>query len=197
MATRGVNKVILIGNLGNDPDVRYTPQGKCIAAISVATSEVWKDRNTGESREKTEWHRVVVFDKTAEFVAQYLKKGSKVYIQGKLQTRKWQDQSGADQYTTEVVVNMGGELQALDPAPSNGQGNVTQMRQPQNNQQQAPQQNSQQHQQPQQQAQQQVAGSDVRAQQQPQQGAPGGAGGYADTYDDNIPFVALHHRLTW
>ena len=189
---RGINKVTLIGNLGNDPDVRYTPAGKCVVGLSIATSESWKDRNTGESKEKTEWHRVVIYDKTAEFAAQYLKKGSKVYIEGKLQTRKWQDQGGVDHWTTEVIVDIRGQLQSLDPAPTNGQGsNVTQMR-PQNNQQ--PQQNRQ-PQQPHQQAQQQVAGSDVQS--QPPQGAPGGAGGHADIYDDDIPFEGVHRRLTW
>jgi single-strand DNA-binding protein len=105
MASKGVNKVILVGNLGNDPEMRYTPDQRAIATVSLATSESWKDKNTGQTQEKTEWHRVVVFGKLAEIVGQYLKKGSQVYFEGKLQTRKWQDQSGQDRYTTEVVVD--------------------------------------------------------------------------------------------
>ena len=91
---RGINKVILIGNLGNDPEVKYMPNGEAVANVSVATSDTWKDKNTGEQVERTEWHRVVFFRRLAEIVGEYLKKGSKVYIEGKLQTRKWQDQSG-------------------------------------------------------------------------------------------------------
>lgn len=108
---RGVNKVILIGNLGRDPEVRYSPNGGAIANITLATSESWKDKNTGEQVEKTEWHRVVFFRRLAEIAGEYLKKGSKVYIEGKLQTRKWQDKDGNDRYTTEVVAN---EMQMLD-----------------------------------------------------------------------------------
>ncbi len=108
---RGVNKVILIGNLGKDPEVRYAANGAAIANITLATSESWKDKNTGEQVEKTEWHRVVFFRRLAEIAGEYLKKGSKVYIEGKLQTRKWQDQSGQDRYTTEVVAS---EMQMLD-----------------------------------------------------------------------------------
>ena len=100
-----INKVILVGNLGADPEIRQTKDGKSIANLSVATSESWKDRNTGERREKTEWHRVVIFNEGLARVAeQYLKKGSKVYVEGQLQTRKWQDQNGQDRYTTEVVL---------------------------------------------------------------------------------------------
>lgn len=108
---RGVNKVILIGNLGKDPEVRYSPNGGAIANITLATSESWKDKNTGEQVDKTEWHRVVFFRRLAEIAGEYLKKGSKVYIEGKLQTRKWQDQNGQDRWTTEVVAN---EMQMLD-----------------------------------------------------------------------------------
>ena len=108
---RGVNKVILIGNLGRDPEVRHSPNGGAIANITLATSESWKDKNTGEQVDKTEWHRVVFFRRLAEIVGEYLKKGSKVYIEGKLQTRKWQDKEGNDRYTTEVVAN---EMQMLD-----------------------------------------------------------------------------------
>jgi len=114
MASKGVNKVILVGNLGNDPEMRYTPDQRAIATLSIATSESWKDKNSGQTQEKTEWHRVVVFGKLAEIVGQYLKKGSQVYFEGKLQTRKWQDQNGQDRYTTEVVVDsFSGVMQML------------------------------------------------------------------------------------
>ena len=108
---RGVNKVILIGNLGQDPEVKYMPNGNAVANVTVATSESWKDKNTGEQTDKTEWHRVVFFRRLAEIVGEYLKKGSKVYIEGKLQTRKWQDKNGADHWTTEIIAN---EMQMLD-----------------------------------------------------------------------------------
>lgn len=116
MASKGVNKVILIGNLGQDPDVRYTTGGEAIATISLATSESWKDKNTGDTQERTEWHRVVFFGKIAEIVKQYLHKGSRVYVEGQLRTRKWQDKEGKDRYTTEVIINgMGGStMQMLD-----------------------------------------------------------------------------------
>ncbi|WP_336844103.1 single-stranded DNA-binding protein [Providencia rettgeri] len=114
MASRGVNKVILIGNLGQAPDVRYRPnEGGAVALLSLATSETWTDRKTGEKREKTEWHRVVIFGKLAEIAGEYLHKGTQVYIEGQLQTRKWQDQSGQERYTTEVVVNQQGTMQML------------------------------------------------------------------------------------
>ena len=116
---RGINKVILIGNLGQDPEVKYMPQGDAVCNITVATSDSWKDKNTGEQREKTEWHRVVFFRRLAEIAGEYLKKGSKVYIEGKLQTRKWQDQSGSDRYTTEIVAN---EMQMLDSRAGGGGG---------------------------------------------------------------------------
>ena len=111
---RGINKVILIGNLGSDPEVRYLPSGNAVANLNVATSESWKDRQTGEQQERTEWHRVVIFGKLAEIAGQYLRKGSKVYLEGKLQTRKWQDQQGQDRYTTEVVIDINGQMQMLD-----------------------------------------------------------------------------------
>ena len=107
----GVNKVIIVGNLGNDPEVRYAANGSAIANISIATSESWKDKNTGDMQEKTEWHRVVMFNRLGEIAGEYLRKGSKVYIEGKLQTRKWQDNSGQDRYTTEIVA---GTMQMLD-----------------------------------------------------------------------------------
>ncbi|MDB2384710.1 single-stranded DNA-binding protein [Endozoicomonas sp.] len=112
---RGVNKVILIGNLGNDPDVRYTPNGSAVANLSIATSDSWTDKNTGQRQDRTEWHRVVIFGKLAEIAQQYLRKGSKVYLEGKLQTRKWQDQQAQDRYTTEIVVDgFSGQMQMLD-----------------------------------------------------------------------------------
>lgn len=111
MASRGVNKVIIVGNIGQDPETRYTPAGAAITNISVATSEVWKDKQSGQPQERTEWHRVVFFNRLAEIAGEYLKKGSKVYIEGSLRTRKWQDQQGQDRYTTEVVAN---EMQMLD-----------------------------------------------------------------------------------
>lgn len=113
MASRGVNKVILIGNLGQDPEIRYMPSGGAVANLTLATSESWRDKQTGEMKEKTEWHRVVIFGKLAEIAGEYLRKGSQVYIEGQLQTRKWQDQSGQDRYSTEVVVNIGGSMQML------------------------------------------------------------------------------------
>ena len=116
---RGVNKVILIGNLGQDPEVRYMPNGNAVANVTLATSESWKDRNTGEQQERTEWHRVVFFRRLAEIAGEYLKKGSKVYIEGKLQTRKWQDQNGQDRYTTEIVAD---EMQMLDSRGGGGGG---------------------------------------------------------------------------
>jgi len=119
MAPRGVNKVILIGNLGADPEVRYTPDGAQVANFNLATSESWNDRTSGEKQERTEWHRLVVWRKLAEIAGQYLKKGSKIYIEGKLQTRSWEDQSGQKRYTTEVVVN---ELQMLDSRGEGGGG---------------------------------------------------------------------------
>jgi single-strand DNA-binding protein len=107
---RGINKVILIGNLGNDPEVRYTAGGAAVANISLATTDSWRDKNTGEQQERTEWHRVVFFGRLAEIVGEYLKKGSQVYVEGRLQTRKWQDKDGNDRYTTEIVAN---EMQML------------------------------------------------------------------------------------
>lgn len=108
---RGINKVILIGNLGADPEMRYMPSGGAVANVSVATSESWKDKQTGENQERTEWHRVVFFNRLAEIAGEYLRKGSKVYVEGSLRTRKWQDQNGVDRYSTEIV---GSDLQMLD-----------------------------------------------------------------------------------
>lgn len=119
---RGVNKVILIGNLGQDPDTRYTPNGNAVVNLNLATDESYKDRQTGQLVPKTEWHRVVLFGKVAEVAGQYLRKGSKVYIEGKLQTRKWQGQDGQDRYTTEVVVDINGQMQMLDSRGGEGGG---------------------------------------------------------------------------
>lgn len=117
MASRGINKVILVGNLGADPEVRYTQNSTAIANLSIATSEAWKDKQTGEPREVTEWHRCVAYRRLAEIAGEYLKKGSKVYVEGKLQTRKWTDQNNIERYTTEIVIN---ELQMLDSRPNQG-----------------------------------------------------------------------------
>ncbi|MGB5835394.1 MAG: single-stranded DNA-binding protein, partial [Thiohalocapsa sp.] len=116
MAGGGVNKVILIGNLGVDPEVRYMPSGSAVANIRIATSETWKDKTTGEPQERTEWHRIAMFGKLGEIAGQYLRKGSKVYIEGRLRTRKWQGQDGQDRYTTEIVAD---QMQMLD---GRGQG---------------------------------------------------------------------------
>ena len=110
---RGINKVILVGNLGGDPETRYTASGAAITNITVATSESWRDKQTGENQERTEWHRVVAFGRTAEVCGEYLKKGRQVYIEGRLQTRKWQGQDGQDRYTTEVVVDIGGNARRI------------------------------------------------------------------------------------
>ena len=111
MASRGINKVILVGNLGNDPEHRVLPSGGGVTNVSLATSESWRDKNTGEQQERTEWHRVVFFNRLSEIAAEYLRKGSKVYVEGSLRTRKWQDQSGQDRYSTEIVAQ---EMQMLD-----------------------------------------------------------------------------------
>lgn len=128
---RGINKVILVGHLGQDPEVKYMPSGGAVTNVSVATSDQWKDKQTGEMKDRTEWHRVVFFNRLAEIAGEYLRKGSQVYVEGRLQTRKWQDQSGADRYSTEIVAN---EMQMLGgrsggtapmggaPAPSQNQG---------------------------------------------------------------------------
>ncbi|WP_115709847.1 single-stranded DNA-binding protein [Legionella sainthelensi] len=108
---RGINKVILIGNVGVDPDVRYLPNGNAVTTLSIATSEAWKDKSTGEKQERTEWHRVVCFNRLGEIAGEYVRKGSKLYVEGSLRTRKWQDQQGQDRYTTEIVAN---DIQMLD-----------------------------------------------------------------------------------
>ncbi len=108
---RGINKVILIGNIGGDPEVRYMPNGNAVATLSLATSETWKDKQTGDKQERTEWHRVVCFNRLGEIAGEYIRKGSKLYVEGSLRTRKWQDQQGQDRYTTEIVAS---DIQMLD-----------------------------------------------------------------------------------
>ncbi|HFE3206869.1 TPA: single-stranded DNA-binding protein [Providencia stuartii] len=132
MASRGVNKVILIGHLGQDPEIRYMPSGGAVANLTLATSESWRDKQSGEMREKTEWHRVVIFGKLAEVAGEYLKKGSQIYVEGSLQTRKWTDQSGQDRYTTEVVVNIGGTMQMLGGNNAQAGSQKQQQQSPQN-----------------------------------------------------------------
>lgn len=129
---RGINKAILIGNLGNDPDIRYTASGTAIANISLATAESWRDKNSGEQQERTEWHRIVFFGRLAEIVGEYLRKGSQIYVEGRIQTRKWQDKQGNDRYTTEVVANemqmLGGRGQAQAPMNPAGQSEAPEAR---------------------------------------------------------------------
>ena len=185
----GINKVILVGNLGQDPEVNFMPSGEAVANISVATSESWKDKQTGEQKEKTEWHRVSMFGKLAEIAGEYLTKGSKVYIEGKLQTRKWTNQQGQDQYTTEIVLQgFNGVMQMLD-GKSGGQAQSPQQQQGGYKQQPQPQQadRSGGFGQPQQQPVPQAK----FAQQAQQQAAPGyGGNQQAPTadFDDSIPF---------
>ena len=174
---RGVNKVILIGNLGNDPEQKSMPNGNAVTNITVATSESWKDKQTGQQQERTEWHRVVFFNRLAEIAGQYLSKGSKVYLEGALRTRKWQDQNGQDRYTTEIVAN---EMQMLDSRGQQGGGysNDAYNQQPQQH---APRQAA-----PQQQAP-QAAPQPRQQPAPPQQAAPAPAGNF-DDFDDDIPF---------
>ncbi|MDM7126420.1 single-stranded DNA-binding protein, partial [Klebsiella pneumoniae] len=121
-AQRGVNKVILVGTLGQDPEVRYMQGNKAVANLSLATNESWRDKQTGEMKEKTEWHRVVLFGKLAEVAGEYLKKGAQVYIEGQLRTRKWTDQTGVEKYTTEIVVGQNGSMQMLGGRQGGGAG---------------------------------------------------------------------------
>jgi len=134
--SRGVNKVTIIGNLGNDPEVKYLPTGGAVCNFTVATSESWTDKQTNEKKSETEWHRVVVYQRLAEVCGEYLRKGSKVYLEGKLKTRKWQDQQGVERYTTEIIAN---EMQMLDGKQEGGQP-VQQQRPAQQQQRQQPQQ---------------------------------------------------------
>lgn len=170
---RGVNKVILVGTCGQDPDVRYLPNGNAVTNLSLATSEQWTDKQTGQKVEKTEWHRVSLFGKVAEIAGEYLRKGSQVYIEGKLQTREW-EKDGIKRYTTEVVVDMQGTLQLLGGRPQGdqqGQGTPSSSQRP---------------------AAQQRPGTGVPIQkQQPSQAAPD-----VDSFDDDIPFMDPY-RLIW
>ncbi len=164
---RGVNKVILVGHLGRDPEIRYTPSGSAIATLRLATTDAWRDKQTGEQREKTEWHRLVAFNRTAEIAGEYLRKGRQVYIEGRLQTRKWQDDNNQDRYTTEIVVNdlqmLGGRgegggsagfSEGAPPASGRGYGNKP-------------------------------AQDDRGPEGEPQQGE---GGGFSYDFDDDIPF---------
>ncbi|HCJ0986227.1 single-stranded DNA-binding protein [Salmonella enterica] len=137
MASRGVNKVIILGRVGQDPEVRYSPSGTAFANLTVATSEQWRDKQTGEQKEQTEWHRVAVVGKLAEVVGQYVKKGDQVYFEGMLRTRKWQDQTGQDRYTTEVHVGINGVMQMLGGTGDSKQQAAS--KQPRKHQQSAPQ----------------------------------------------------------
>jgi single-strand DNA-binding protein len=169
---RGVNKVIIVGNCGQDPETRFMPSGGAVTNLSIATSESWKDKNTGDQQERTEWHRVVFFNRLAEIAGEYVKKGSKLYVEGSLRTRKWQGQDGQDRYTTEVVAS---EMQMLDSrGGQQGGGDYQQSSNQQYGQQSAPQQNT---------PPQQAPSAPQQGQNAPQQ-APQGM----DTFDDDIPF---------
>lgn len=179
---RGVNKVVAIGNLGQDPDIRFLPSGNPVANFSIAVSESWTDKNTGQKQERTEWIRCVAFNKLAEIIQQYVHKGSKVYVEGKLQTRKWQAQDGTDRYSTEVVINDFAMLDSRNGGQQQGQQGGYQP-------QQSAQQNQQRSQQAQQPQQYQPQQPNQYAQQSggttaPQHGAPQGF----DDFDDEIPF---------
>ena len=184
---KGINKVIILGNLGQDPETRYMPNGNAVTNISIATSETWQDKQSGQNQERTEWHRVVFFNRLAEIAGEYLRKGSKVYVEGSLRTNKWQDQSGNDRYTTEIVAS---EMQMLDSRGDNqqnqngGMGGYSQMPEGQQ-QQQAPRQapapqQTPQYSQPAQQAQQQPV-------QQPAQ-QPSAPSPASSEFEDDIPF---------
>ena len=175
----GINKVILVGNLGRDPEVRYSAKGSAIANITIATSEQWTDKQSGQKQEKTEWHRVVMFNRLGEIAGEYLKKGSQVYIEGKLQTRKWQDNNGQDRYTTEIVANEmqmlgsrggGGGGADFNQGQSGGFGGGQQKSAPQQS---APQQNS---------------GGGAPQQNSGGGAAPAAGGSNFDDFDDDIPF---------
>ncbi len=170
---RGINKVILVGNLGGDPEVRYMPSGNAVTNVTVATSESWKDKQTGQMQERTEWHRVVFFNRLAEIAGEYLRKGSKVYVEGSLRTRKWQGQDGQDRYTTEIVAS---EMQMLDSRGGAGDaGGYQSQPDPMG------------YGQPQQQAPRRQPAPQQQAPQQPQQAPQQPAPGF-DDFDDDIPF---------
>ena len=180
---RGINKVILVGNIGQEPETRTFPDGGSITNISIATSESWKDKQTGQQQERTEWHRVVFRNRLAEIAAQYLHKGSKVYVEGSLRTRKWQDKQGVDKYTTEIMAS---EMQMLDSKGDASQQNYQQQAPQQNYQQQAPQQQAPQQNYQQQAPQQNHQQQAPQGQPQGQQPAPAPTG--FDDFDDDIPF---------
>ncbi|MGB1236565.1 MAG: single-stranded DNA-binding protein [Pseudomonadales bacterium] len=192
---RGINKVILVGNIGGDPEARYMPNGNAVTNITLATSETWKDKQTGQQQERTEWHRIVFFNRLGEIAAEYLRKGSKVYVEGSLRTRKWQDQSGQDRYTTEIVAS---DMQMLDSRGAGGdggfqQGGYQQQAPQQNFQQQAPQQAAApqqnfQQQAPQQNFQQSAPQQPAAAPQQAQPQAAAQPAPNFDDFDDDIPF---------
>ncbi|WP_144938449.1 single-stranded DNA-binding protein [Pseudomonas alabamensis] len=175
---RGVNKVILVGTCGQDPDVRYLPNGNAVTSLSLATSEQWTDKQSGQRVERTEWHRVSLFGRLAEIAGEYLRKGSQVYVEGKLQTREW-EKDGIKRYTTEIIVDMQGRMQLLGGRQDDQGGGQQQGRQQQARQQQRPQ-----HQQRQQHSQ------SYGHHQQSQQGTNGPD---YDSFDDDIPFKPLHH----
>lgn len=182
MASRGVNKVILLGRVGQDPEIRYMPNGTAVANISLATSEQWIDKQTNEKKELTEWHRVVLFGKVAEVAGEYVKKGSQLYIEGQLRTRKWTDQAGVEKYSTEIVVNVGGTMQMVGPAPGGAGGGSQQQGSAANTgwgQPQQPQHQQQQQQRPPANQQQQYSG--------PQNSGPNDNAPPMD-FDDDIPF---------
>ena len=186
---RGVNKVILVGTCGQDPEVRYLPNGNAVTNLSLATSEQWTDKQTGQKVERTEWHRVIMFGKVAEIAGEYLRKGSQVYIEGKLQTREW-EKDGIKRYTTEIVVDMQGTMQLLGGRPQGDQqqGNH-QQQQPRQQQQQPRQQQGNHQQQPRQ-------GNHPQQGHNPQHRANGPQGGVPpdfDSFDDDIPFLPVHH----
>lgn len=176
---RGINKVILIGNVGGDPETRYLPNGNAVTNLTLATSDSWRDKQTGQMQERTEWHRISLFGKIAEIAGQYLRKGSKVYIEGRLQTREW-EKDGVKRYTTEIIVDMGGSMQMLDSRGDNEGGNRPA---PAPRQQQQYQQQSQQPQQQQYQQQQAAPQRPALSVQQDAQPAPD-----YDSFDDDIPF---------
>ncbi len=157
---RGVNKVILVGNLGRDPEVRYTSSGTAVANVTIATSEQWKDKQSGQSQERTEWHTVVFYNRLAEIAGEYLRKGSQVYVEGSLRTRKWQDKTGNDRYTTEIIAN---EMQMLGGRGGSGGGGTAEFNQDYN-----------------------AGASRAPAQQSAPSGGQGG--GNFDDFDDDIPF---------
>ncbi|WP_191237463.1 single-stranded DNA-binding protein [Cobetia marina] len=179
---RGINKAILIGHLGQDPEVRFTPSGSAVANLSIATTDKWRDRQTGNVQERTEWHRVVMFNKTAEIAQQYLKKGAQVYIEGRLQTRKWKDQQGIERYSTEIVAN---DMQMLGGS-GGGQPSQTQRPPAQQGYQQPPQQQGG-YQHPAPASTHHGVGQPSTSQQQTNSfGAP--PAGSFDDFDDEIPF---------